>query len=129
MNPHRDLASFLFPPLIEPVSGDNAPASIYEQLEGRQLRQGFGSGVYRPIADGRVCGPMRNQPPLHEPAFVNALLTDDDGNVGGSLGSNVKARRVMRHVAVKIPVKPYVIKLERSCEATTHFEGTVALCW
>ena len=95
MDPHWGLPSSLFPPLVKPVSGNDATAAIYEQLEGRQLRQGFGSGVYRPIADGRVCGPMRNQPPLHEPAFVNALLTDDDGNVGGSLGSNVKARRVL----------------------------------
>jgi len=43
-----------------------------------------------------VCGPMRNQPPMHKPPLVNALLTDNHGNVGRSFRGDVKARRVAR---------------------------------
>ena len=38
---------------------------------------------------------MRDQPPMHEPALVAALLTDYDGDIGGSLGGDVKARFVL----------------------------------
>jgi hypothetical protein len=95
MNPHRDFALSFFPPFIETVSRNNATVSIYEKLEGRQVRQRFGSGVDRPIADRRVCGPMRNQPPMHKSALVAAPVTDNHRNVGGSLGGDVKARRVL----------------------------------
>jgi len=37
---------------------------------------------------------MRNQPPVHKPALVAALLTNNHGNVGGSLGGDVKAGSV-----------------------------------
>ena len=72
---------------------------------------------------------MWNQPPVHEPAVVAAPVADDYGNVWGSLGGNVKARRVLWQVAIEVPANPNVTKLERSCESATHFEGTVALCW
>ena len=55
---------------------------------------------------------MRNQTPMHEPALVAALVTDNDGNVGGSLGGDVKARRVQRQIAVQIPADPYVAKFK-----------------
>jgi hypothetical protein len=35
-------------------------------------------------------------------------------------GRDVKARRVQRQIAVKVPANAYVTKLERSCDATTH---------
>jgi hypothetical protein len=61
---------------------------------------------------------MRNQPPVHKPALVAVLVTDDDGNRRGNLfGGNVKARRVLWWVVVKVPANPYVTKLERSCDA------------
>jgi hypothetical protein len=41
-------------------------------------------------------GPMRNQPPVNEPALVAALVSDNDGNVGPSLRGDVKAQRVLR---------------------------------
>jgi hypothetical protein len=65
---------------------------------------------------------MRNQAPLHEPAFVAALAAHNDGNIGGSLGGDVKARRVARQIVVKVPTNPNVTKLERSGDAATHFE-------
>src|SRR5215510_1564699 len=96
MDPHWDFALPLFPPLIETVSGNNTAASIEERLEGRQLCQCFGSGVDHPVADRRVCSPMRNQPPMHEPALVPAHAADNDGNRRGSLfGSDIKAGRVL----------------------------------
>ena len=58
------------------------------------------SRVYHPVTDGRVCGPIRNQPPVHKPALVNTLLTDNGGNVGGTLRGDVKAACVMRQIAV-----------------------------
>jgi hypothetical protein len=104
MYPHRDLAPSFFAPLIKSVSGNNTAASIYQQLEGRQLHQRFRTGVNHPIADGRVCGPMRNQSPLHKPALVNALVPDNDGNRRGNLlGGNVKAGRVLWQIAVQVP--------------------------
>jgi hypothetical protein len=63
---------------------------------------------------------MRNQPPVHEPAIVAAPVTDNDGNVGGSLGGDIEAPRVLWQVAVKVPANPNVTKLEGSGDATTH---------
>src|SRR5215813_12999523 len=95
MNPHRDLALPFFAPLIETVSWNNTAASIDERLEGRQLCQCFGSGVDHPVADRRVCGPMRNQAPMHEPALVSASVSDNHRSRRRSLlGCNVKAWRV-----------------------------------
>src|SRR5262249_31916760 len=110
-----------FPPLIETVSGNNAAASIDEGLERRQLRQCFGSGVDHPIGDRRVCGPMRNQPPMHEPALVPAHVADNDGNRRGNLfGGDVKARLVFWQIAFQVPANSYVTELECSCETATH---------
>jgi hypothetical protein len=33
---------------------------------------------------------MRNQSPVHESALIVALVTDNHGNVGGSLGATLK---------------------------------------
>ena len=63
---------------------------------------------------------MRNQAPLHEPTLVTACLSDDDGNLGGSLRGDVKARRVFRQVAVEVPANPYVTKLDGTGDAATH---------
>ena len=95
MNPHRDLAPAFLAPLVETVSGNNTTASIYERFERWEFRQCFSSRVYHAIADGWVCGPRRNQPPMHEPTLIAAFLTDNDGDVGGSLRCDVKARRVL----------------------------------
>src|SRR5215471_18636928 len=101
MNPHRDLALFFFAPLIETVSGNNTTASIDERLERRQLRQCLGSRVDRLVTDRRVCGPMRYQTPMHEPALVPAHVADNDGNRRGNLfGGDVKARLVFWQIAV-----------------------------
>jgi hypothetical protein len=54
-------------------------------------------------------------------------VADNDGNVGGSLRGDVEAECVARQNAVDIPANPNVTKLERSGNAATHFEGTVAL--
>jgi hypothetical protein len=67
---------------------------------------------------------MGNQPPMHEPAFVAALVADNDGNVRGSLGGDVKARGVLRQVAVKVPANPNLTEFERSCESATHNGST-----
>jgi hypothetical protein len=76
------------------------------------------------IADGRVCGPMRNQSPVHKPALVAALMSENDGNRRRSLfGGNVKARRVLWQVAAKVPASPNVTELERSREATAHLKS------
>ena len=61
---------------------------------------------------------------MHEPTLVAALVADNDGNVGRSLGRDVKARRVQRSIAVKTPANSNVTKLERSGEASTHNPGT-----
>jgi hypothetical protein len=54
MNPHRDLALSLFPPLVEAVSRDDATAALNERLEGWQFHECFGTGVDHPVADGRI---------------------------------------------------------------------------
>ena len=73
---------------------------------------------------------MRNQPPVHEPALVTALVPDNDWNRRGSLfGGNVKAWGVFWYIAVEVPANPDVTELEGSCDAATQFEGTVALRW
>ena len=88
----------------------------------RSLKEGssvrcFRTDVNHPIADTWVCGPMRNQTPVHEPALVSALLTDNHRNVGGSLGGDVKAGRVLWQNAVKVPANPDVTELKCSCES------------
>ena len=57
---------------------------------------------------------------MHEPTLIAAIVTNNNRNVGGSLGGDVKARRVARQIAVKVPADPYVTELERSCDAATH---------
>jgi len=64
-----------------------------------------------------------------ESALVNTLLTDNHQNIRRSLRGDVKARRVRRQVAVEVSSNPNVTELERSGEAATQFEGTVALRW
>ena len=78
------------------------------------------SGVDRTITDTRVCGPMRNQPPLHEPALVAALVTDNHGNVGRRLRGDIEAWGVLRQIAVEVPANPNVTELEGSGEAATY---------
>src|SRR4030095_4427938 len=74
------------------------------------------------IADRGVCSPMRNQPPLHEPALVAASVSDNHGNVRGSLGGDVKAGCGVWEIAVEVPANPYVAKFKRSGDAATHIE-------
>ena len=57
---------------------------------------------------------------MHEPALVRSTVPHDDGNVGGGLGGDVKARRVLRQIAVEVPADPNVTKLEDSGETATH---------
>ena len=58
---------------------------------------------------------------MHEPAFVAALVSDNHGNVGGSLfGSDVKPRRVLWEILVEVPAKSNVTELEGSGEAAAH---------
>jgi hypothetical protein len=64
---------------------------------------------------------------MHESALVAAPVTDNDGNVRGSLGGDVKAQRVQREIAVQVPANSDVTEFEGSCEASTHNEGTIAL--
>jgi hypothetical protein len=131
MNPHRHFALSFFAPFIEAVSRDNTAAPIYERHERRQFRQCFSSRVYHPVADRRVCGPVRNQAPMHEPALVLVPMADNDGNRRGSLlRGNVKAWRISREIAVKVPANPYVTKLERSCDPATHLHSrTIGERW
>jgi hypothetical protein len=51
---------------------------------------------------------------MHEPTFVGTLVTDNDGNVGGSFGGHIEARGVQGQIVVKIPANPDVTELERS---------------
>ena len=52
---------------------------------------------------------------------ITAPLSDNDGNGRRSLlRGNVKTRRVLWQIAVKIPANPNVTKLERSCYAAAH---------
>jgi len=57
---------------------------------------------------------------MHKPALVAALVSDNHGNVGGSLGGNVKARRVLWEILVEVPANSYFAKLEGSGEAAAH---------
>src|SRR5262245_49196746 len=124
MHPHRDRAPAFLAPLIETVSGYYTAASIDERLEGRQLHQGFCTGIDHPIADRRICGPMRNQTPMHESALVPAPVSDNHGNRRRSLfRGNVKAGRVLWQVAVQVPANPNITELECSGEAATHSSG------
>jgi hypothetical protein len=67
---------------------------------------------------------MRNQSPMHEPALVAALVSDNDGNRWGHLfGGNVKPGLVQGEIAVKVPANPYVTELERRGDAATHLES------
>jgi hypothetical protein len=71
---------------------------------------------------------MRNQAPMHKPALVGAPMSDDDGNIWGSLGRDVKAGRVVWEIAVQVPANPNLTKLRRSREAATHVRENLALC-
>ena len=125
MDPHRHLALPFFAPLVETVSRNNTTASIDEGLKGGQFRQRFSTSVDHPVADTRVCGPMRNQSPVHEPALVTAPVSDNDGNRRRSLfRGDVKARRVLWQIAVKVPADADIAKLEGSGEAATHIRKT-----
>jgi hypothetical protein len=64
---------------------------------------------------------------MHQPALVNALLTDNHGDGGGSLRGDVKAACVVGQIAVEIPANPNVTKFKGSSNSATHFEGTVGL--
>src|SRR5262249_33973973 len=55
-----------------------------------------------------------------ELAFGCLSLPDNDGNVGGSLGRDVKTGIIVRQISIKVPANPDVTKLERSGEATAH---------
>ena len=67
---------------------------------------------------------MRNQPPVHEPALVTALVSDNNGNRRRNLfGSDVKARNVFWQIAVEVPANPNVTKLKRSCHSATHLHS------
>jgi len=121
INPHGNLALSFFPPFVESVGGNDAPTTIHEMLEGRQFRECLGSRVYHAIADGRVRGPIRDQPPVHEPALIAAPLPDNHGNRRGHLfGSNVKTWLVLWQIAVKVPANSYVAKFKRSCDTAAH---------
>src|SRR5262249_26080390 len=100
------------------------------RLEGRQLRQCLGSGVDHPVADRRVCGPMRNQSPMHELALVSAPVSDDDGNRRGNLfGGDAKARRVLWQIAVQVPADLYVTEPKPMSEGGLLFWGIGLLRW
>ena len=50
---------------------------------------------------------MRNQAPLHEPAFVAAPVADNDGNrLKDLFGSDAISRHKGRQIAVQIPADP-----------------------
>ena len=53
--------------------------------------------------------PNAESTPVHKPALPAALAPDNDGNVGGSLGGDVKARRV-----------PWVDRGQGSSEPVCH---------
>src|SRR4029453_16815916 len=76
------------------------------------------------------CRPRRNQPPMHEPAFVAAFVADNDGNRRGSLfRGDVKAGVVPWQIAVKIPANPDVTELDRGCDAATHIDSNLYTLW
>jgi len=56
---------------------------------------------------------------MHKPALVAALVAANDGMWGKSRG-DVKTRRVLWQIAVKIPANPNVTKFKRSGEAAAH---------
>lgn len=48
------------------------------------------------------------------------MIADDDGNIGGSLRGDVKARHVVGQIVVEVPANPDVTKFECSGDATAH---------
>jgi hypothetical protein len=60
---------------------------------------------------------------MHKPTLVAAPVSDNHGNVGRSFRGDVKARRVLRQIAVKIPATPNVTKLEPSGDAATDLHS------
>ena len=45
---------------------------------------------YHTITDGRIRGPRWDQPPMHKPALVAALVPDNDGMLGEVSGATLK---------------------------------------
>src|SRR5262245_47078850 len=90
---------------------------------GMKLTRGSACVVCSISRNTRVGGPMRNQPPVHEPALVSASVSDNDRNRRRNLfGGDVKARRLVWWIAVEIPADPNVTELERSCYSATHID-------
>ena len=57
---------------------------------------------------------MRNQTPVHEPALVAAFVTDDNGNVGRSLGGDVKAGRGAWEIVIQVPANSDITKFDHT---------------
>jgi hypothetical protein len=94
----------------------------------RVFGTGFSSGLHHSLS--RVVRVQDGINPLvHQPALVNAFLTDNDGNVGGSLRGDVKPRRISRQIAVQVPANADVTELERGCDTATHIESTLYRLW
>ena len=85
MHPHRALALSFLPPLAKTVSRNDAPAASDQVLKSGFLGKCFRTGVNHPVSYGGVFGPSRDQPPVHEPALVAALMSDNNRNGGGNL--------------------------------------------
>src|SRR5512135_3649393 len=68
--------------LIEPVGDDEAATLLECGAEGRFFGHGLGPGVDQSVADGRVVGPGRDEPPLEErePALAARRVEPHDGH-------------------------------------------------
>lgn len=62
-----------FGPFIEATCRDKAAMRADRFSEGGLLMDRFASGVDQPVADGRVFGPMRDQPPASHGQFPDSF--------------------------------------------------------
>src|SRR4051794_21214413 len=81
-------------PLVEPTGRHQTALRLERLAVSRLLREGLSAGVDHAIADCRVFGPVRYQPPAHEGYNAFAFVLTHHGCKLG--GRNVKARSEVR---------------------------------
>ncbi len=116
------------PPLVEPVSGHDAPATTEGGPERRLGGQGLGPGVDHPVADPRVLRPGGHQPPAHRCHGANPVSFVDGEHIAG--GCDVPVRRGgikgdrIRH-RPDLEVARQLIGRGRRHESPTHRSATL----
>jgi hypothetical protein len=123
-------------PLEVAVGGQQAATAGERPLEGGLLGHGLHPGVDHPVADRRILGPGRHQPPPHDPQLALWVLL---GLAGGAplhdgvdlLGGRdvvVGLERLLDPVVDHVELLDEVFGLPARCVATAHGSTLGAMC-